>query len=135
MLEMAWEGVKNNRGPEGLPSPYLVEVIALLERALAYGYTGSAKVISRGLMEPLFTSRSLVLHGFPTINRSVVQASIDRKTQKPFLLIDYRAWPLRDRLSPAICSASAQKMYYSSTMFEVSAFQDWPTCMPSERLP
>ncbi|KAF9518846.1 hypothetical protein BS47DRAFT_1358506, partial [Hydnum rufescens UP504] len=47
MLSMAWRQVSlqpehDPKDPKTLPSPYLVEVMTLLERSLAYAYTGSA---------------------------------------------------------------------------------------------
>jgi hypothetical protein len=121
MLEAAWSASKNPRKPDGLPSPYLVEIIALLERTLAYAYTGSAKVLSRALMDPLYTSRSLIQQGFPTINKAIVSMETSRTTQENVVVISQQGWPLAsDRKSPAMCSTACQKMYYSSTMSHVS---------------
>ncbi|KAF9515156.1 hypothetical protein BS47DRAFT_1391886 [Hydnum rufescens UP504] len=66
MLSMAWR-----------------QVIALLERSLAYAYTGSAKVISRSLMEPMFTSRAIIDQGYPMVNQSIATVKMNQETRRP----------------------------------------------------
>ena len=118
MLEAAWRACEAERKS---PSPYLVETIALLEQALAYAYIGSAKVLSHAVMEPLFTSQSLIDQGFPTINQAVIRMQVDRKTYQPILTVCQQGWPsVVGRKAPAICSTGAQQMYYSKSLFDVS---------------
>ncbi|KAF9515149.1 hypothetical protein BS47DRAFT_1391881 [Hydnum rufescens UP504] len=120
MLESAWQTVQLSQAPS-FPSPYMIEVIAVLERALAYAYTGSAKLLSRSLMQPLFTSRALVDHGFPMLSQSIVTMKKDRSTNKSFVSVSSSAWPWnQERKAPATCSDGAQSVYYSKRLYNVS---------------
>ncbi|KIN99500.1 hypothetical protein M404DRAFT_10368 [Pisolithus tinctorius Marx 270] len=47
---------------------YVVEITAALERALNFAHTGNARVLSRGVMEPLWLSMSMMLDGIPSIS-------------------------------------------------------------------
>lgn len=67
MLEMAWKSVGVSNQLKKPPSPYVVESIAALEHTLVYAFTGSAKVLSKGVMEPLMISWGLIDQGFPTV--------------------------------------------------------------------
>lgn len=48
------------------PDPYLLEVIAIAERALNFAYSGNPKVLARKIMDPMWVSLSLVHTGWPT---------------------------------------------------------------------
>jgi hypothetical protein len=118
ILTIAWEGIQNSKDT---PSPYTVETIAALERTLAYAYTGSAKVISRAVMEPLFLSRGLLETGFPTLNQAIIAVRIENITHVPRLAVAAQSWPMATAYKgPAMCSNAAQKMYFSNMMVNVS---------------
>lgn len=99
-------------------SPYAVELCCALERALAYAYTGNAKVLSRGLLDPLFISRSLLEFGLPTINTNLVKIlgnSHDR------VVIKTREWPTSTS-GPLTCSQGSHLMRYGPDSWLVSIF-------------
>jgi len=114
MLEVVWQIVKSNTAQQ--PSPYLVEIIASLERALVFAYTGNGKVLSRSVMAPLYISRALVDQGFPTVNAAIFSlCSNDTIDVCPQL------WPWdKANKGPAMCSGGSQSVHYSEPMHAVS---------------
>lgn len=68
MLRRIWSTFHDSL-VESIPVPhYWVELVASLERTLNYAHTGNAKVLTRGLMDPLWLSQSLVYDGFPCLS-------------------------------------------------------------------
>lgn len=54
--------------------PFELETIAMLECALNYAHTGSARVLTRALMDRAWLSLSVVNDGLPCISNSFIQA-------------------------------------------------------------
>jgi hypothetical protein len=105
-----------------LPSPYILEFLCALERAVAYAHTGNGKVLSSGVMGPLYMSRALVEHGMPTIKKSIYTTPFQKAT--PFIIHE-ELWPLnRSGKAPAICSKRSQILTYGEAHYLVSVYQD-----------
>src|ERR1700684_4192268 len=71
LLERIWEHFLPIIIKGGKPTPQVVELCSVLERALAYAHTGNAKVIATSLMRPLWLVKSLLEQGLPTFAPSV----------------------------------------------------------------
>lgn len=98
--------------------PYVLEFSSALERALAYAHTGNVKVLSSGVMKPLFLARAMVEMGMPTIIRGVYELPFLGAT--PFV-VNPHAWPLTtNRRGPAICSKSSHMINYGEDHYMVS---------------
>jgi hypothetical protein len=104
---------------QGRPiSPYIQEFGCALERALAYAHTGNAKVLSSGVMGPLFMIRGMVQHGMPTINKAVYQTPI--QSSMPFIVHSV-TWPLtKSKKYPAICTKRSHILNYGEEYYMVS---------------
>lgn len=94
--------------------PYWVELVAALERTLNYMHTGNAKVLTRGLMDPLWMSLSLVNDGLPCISE-VVSLSVLLKYQVD---IRHTQWPTYNN-EPHIASKMSHVFNYGLDHFEV----------------
>jgi hypothetical protein len=106
-------------------SPYVIEVVSALERALAMAYTGDARVIVKDLMVPLGLKQSLLELGLPSITR-LIKFDLD-PTQS--LAHNRRDWPLTQRQEPAVASMRAQTLTYGKDHYLVSVLQShfhWP---------
>jgi hypothetical protein len=101
-----------------LPDPFLLELVASLERILCFCHTGNAAVLATSLMNPLGLSRGVVKDGFPMLHKVFVQPTVSLAMRRG-LEVDARAWPLKDGY-PAIASKRAQILTYSLEHFMVS---------------
>jgi hypothetical protein len=91
----------------------------MLERALAFAYTGDARVITTQLMTPFGLKRSLIENGLPCI----VKALDFDQSLSQYFTHNPAMWPLTDRGEPAIASKRAQTLTYGDDHFMVSSFQ------------
>lgn len=95
----------------------MIEICAMLERALAYAHTGNAKVLSSSLMKPFWLVRSLLQQGWPTMAPTV---RLVATTTIP-VSVSPADWPIVTRSNlPAIASKRAQILNYGLDHFEVS---------------
>ena len=63
---------QHDRLNQSIPvTSYTIEIVAMLERALAMAYTGDARVITKALMEPFGLHRSLIELGIPCLISSL----------------------------------------------------------------
>src|SRR5262245_29096789 len=111
-----WTMEKSAMEKEQLPDPYHVEVMAMLERAMAYMFTGDARVIVKSLMGPYGLKHSLVELGLPAITLDI---AFDEQLATPIAL--KRAnWPLVGRQEPAVASRRSQLLNYGEDHCKVS---------------
>lgn len=104
---------------------YLIEVIAGLERVLAYAYTGSARVLMKGLMNPLWLTRGLVLHGFPSINKKIIQLSIHPENGQVSVTVNPRYWPVDEHGMVVRASTRTAELTYGKPFALVCFGDDW----------
>ncbi|KAI6038200.1 hypothetical protein EDC04DRAFT_2896706 [Pisolithus marmoratus] len=71
-LRHLWEKHKWHIEAKSQVPPYIVEITAALERALNFAHTGNARVLSKGLMDPLWLSLSSMLDGLPCVSPLMV---------------------------------------------------------------
>ncbi len=96
-------------------SPYIIEVVAMLERALAFAYTGDSRVLTKTLMGPFGLSRSLIELGLPAITTIDFNTHLSRHfAHNPAL------WPLTSSREPAVASKRALSLTYGDDHFYVS---------------
>jgi hypothetical protein len=96
---------------------YSLELIAVAERLLAFGYTGSSRVLVKDLMEPLWTTLALAAHTTPLLNPNIVGTT----NGSQYIRIQFNHWPLRRRDDmPARASATALELTYSPQLAHVS---------------
>ncbi|KAG1811023.1 hypothetical protein EV424DRAFT_1542652 [Suillus variegatus] len=115
LLERMWEHFLPVIAKGGKPTPQVVELCSVLERALAYAHTGNAKVIATSLMRPLWLVKSLLEQGLPTFAPSV------RFPHAPCVpvAISSADWPtLTNMNAPAIASKRSQMLTYGNDHFE-----------------
>ena len=94
MLKLIWVQHKENM-EKPAPDPILhhwVELTAALERPLNYAHTGSTKVLTRALMDPLWLGPSLIHDGLPTLSSIVCRPGIHWGHFEGH--IQYSNWPV-----------------------------------------
>ncbi|KAG1769738.1 hypothetical protein EV702DRAFT_1049616 [Suillus placidus] len=115
LLERIWDYFRPLMDKGDKPTPEVIELCSVLERALAYAHTGNAKVIATSLMRPLWLVQSLLEHGLPTFSPSV------RFAPAPSIpvAISPADWPtLTNMKIPAIASKRSQILTYGNDHFE-----------------
>jgi hypothetical protein len=95
-----WEMQESNTGKPLIPILYFVEIMVMLERAMAYMFTGDARVIVKSLMGPFGLKQSLLELGMPAITTAITFD--DQLTN--VVIFKKANWPLTDRGEPAIAS-------------------------------
>lgn len=98
------------------PPVELVELVALLERTLAYAHTGNAKVLSRGLMRRLWLLTSLLEQGLPVLAPEV---KIHLGSTYPVSLY-LKYWPTNENGIPLCASTKVQELTYGEQHYQVS---------------
>jgi hypothetical protein len=97
--------------------PLLVELCAVLERALNYMHTGNAKVLATTVMRPLWTSQALVQHGLPALS-PIVRPGTAMTDPITVLAPD---WPVNPAtLHPYSAAHRSQVFTYGSQLARVS---------------
>jgi hypothetical protein len=82
---------------------YNANLISVFERVLAYNYTGSARVLLRECLEPMWLTRGIKAYGFPSVNPNIVRFS-PSATNADCIEILRLNWPLNDRGEAAMAS-------------------------------
>ncbi len=101
------------------PCPFRVELLASLERTLAFCHTGNVAVLATSLMGPLRLSRSVVTNGFPYLDATIFHhQSITSAMTYGFEILPQK-WPMKG-LYPAVASRRTQVLTYSLKHFMVS---------------
>jgi len=117
-LERIWKSQLSSLEKKTTISPYVIEVVSVLERALAMAYTGDARVIVKDLMVPLGLKPSLLELGLPSITR-LIRFDVDKT--EPFTH-NRGNWPLTKRREPAVASTRAQTLTFGSDHYLVSQY-------------
>jgi hypothetical protein len=115
-LEKVWKSQLPSIRKKIPISPYVIEVVSALERALAMAYTGDARVIVKDLMVPFGLKPSLLDLGLPSVT-TLVKFDVDISqsfTHTP------GNWPLTARQEPAVASKRAQTLTYGEEHYTVS---------------
>jgi hypothetical protein len=97
---------------------YLLELLAVLERVLAYAFTGSGKVFLRKLMDPLWITKSVLSGYLPALNPRIVD--IYNGTQNTTYSIHYAQWPTTITGQPLLASLRTIELTYGIPMRNVS---------------
>lgn len=95
---------------------YLLETAASLERTLAFAHTGSARVLLRELMQPLWITRGLRKHRYPALNPKIISLHV-AEGEPPQLQVSIRGsqWPLgKDNLVMRASARTAELTYNPS---------------------
>lgn len=98
--------------------PHIIETVSILERTLNYAHTGSAKVLTRGLMDVSWLSLGVIFDGLPTLSNNfashpaLVSGSLTLLTE---------SWPVYiSNGRPLISSRRVQLYNYGEQHYEVS---------------
>ena len=103
--------------------PYILEFTSALERTLAYAHTGNVKVLSSGVMKPLFLARAMVELGMPTILKGVYELPFQGATS---FTVAAHTWPLTaNKQGPATCSKASHIYNYGEDHYMVSERICW----------
>jgi hypothetical protein len=100
------------------PCPFRLELLASLERMLAFCHMGNTAVLATRLMNPLGLSRAAVKDGFPMLLKLFSQPTV-ASAMTHGLVIDPGNWPCDKDGYPAIASKGAQVHTYSINHFMV----------------
>ncbi|KAI6102263.1 hypothetical protein F5141DRAFT_1135721 [Pisolithus sp. B1] len=113
-LRSLWDMHESNL-ETGLSIPhYYVELTSALERALNFSHTGNPKVLSRGVMDPLWLSLSCVADGMPCLSPLVYTSS----TENEMLRVRRSDWPVSTRTAyPEVCTKRSLVLNYGVPQF------------------
>jgi hypothetical protein len=118
LLRSIWKSTSIKMVEKIVPQPHLLEFTSALERALAYAMSGNARVLSKGVMEPLWISRALLDVGMPMIRR-VYNYGTDITLSDPVTILT-SCWPLDKRGKyPAIASKYTHIINYGQDHYLV----------------
>jgi hypothetical protein len=104
-------------------SPYIIEIVAALERALAFAYTGDARVITKDLMGPIGLRKSLVEQGLPAIISGI---KLDTSLSMHFVR-NAPLWPHGEGGWPATASKRGQTLTYGNDHWMVCFSFSFPS--------
>jgi hypothetical protein len=118
LIERIFQSARPQPRPQGQAkavSPYTIEIISSLERALAMAFTGDARVIVRRLMGHFGLRTSLLEQGLPTLTRAIDWNNpvLDTFTQP-------KHWPTTKDREPAEASKRCQMATYGLEHWLVS---------------
>ena len=115
LIERIYEqNIRPSIGKEVPPSPYWVEIMAVLERVLNYAHTGNARVLSRALLGPMWPYYSLPDTGFPAFSR-LLTITPDAAQ------VNVVNWPRdEDTKVPATASSRSALLTYGKALADVS---------------
>jgi hypothetical protein len=118
LLESIWKHSTDLTEPDKKANGYVLELCSALERTLNYMHTGNAKVLSTGLMKPLWLVNSLLQDGMPALWKDIVNVFIDTHIH-----IEESLWPVHPNTGlPYGSSARAQVLTYGQHHYDVSYF-------------
>ena len=117
LLTVIWNKFKNHNIDQEPVPHYWIEIVASLERALNYAHTGNCKVLTKGLMDPLWLSLSLVHDGLPSVSPIIVPSAMFGE-QVDIRRVD---WPTRGS-QPMVSSKKAQIVNYGIDHYKVCVF-------------
>jgi hypothetical protein len=96
-------------------------LIAILERVLAYAYSGSAKVLPRKLMGAFWITHALSLTGCPSINPRILEFLSSSASEGRTFNLNTKAWPVTTSpYKPLLASTRALELTYDPTFQQVS---------------
>jgi hypothetical protein len=99
------------------PEHTIVEFASVLERVIAYGTTGNAKVLSKQVMQYIYVYDSLLKYGYPAIMKTLWFWSGNRETP---LVVHKASWPcVRGKHEPASSSKRAQILTFGWPQYRV----------------
>jgi hypothetical protein len=128
LTEQLWHAILESFAASTEISPYMVELLALCERLLAYNYTGNPRVLTKGVMHPLYTSRSLIKHGLPTIRSGIYKLASPGRP----LVIQTNSWPaVGNTTAPAMASEATQVKHFTRPVFQVRHILRKDDCAPA----
>lgn len=124
LLERLWK-THEPRLKEGYAvDPFELETVSMLERALNYAHTGSARVLTRSLMDRAWLSLSVVNDGLPCISSSFIRAG---SLSSGLIAIRCENWPVHPiTLVPLTASQRSQELTYGKSHFSVSRRHSGP---------
>lgn len=99
--------------------PYVIEVLAQLDRVTNFAHTGNPAVLTHGLMKRTWLSLGLLETGYPSLWPGV------ERTAGEFIGINPVAWPCDDDGRPRMASLRAQTLVYGPKHAEVSILATW----------
>ena len=114
-IEYLWNMGKNSIQLRNPPDPYLLEILACLERAEAFAFNGDSRLIVTTLMAPFCLKRSLMEQGLPSLSKSI---SLNKHLAKYFT-IHPDHWPCTPTGEPGIASKRCQVLTYGIPHFLV----------------
>jgi hypothetical protein len=91
------------------PSPFLVELVAILERALRFLHTGSAACLMRTIMDQLWVSRALLVDGLPCFDEK--KLGIHYIANRVSVDWSRSAWPTNEVSRAPLSAAKASMLF------------------------
>jgi len=118
ILETLWTTYRPKLIHGFTPDPCVIETIAMLERSLNYGHTGSARVLTRKIMDRAWLSMSVIHDGLPCISPMFIRPA---SLSTGLITVQSDKWPV-DRSShrPLTASKRTQEITWGESHYQVS---------------
>ncbi|KAF9236599.1 hypothetical protein BU15DRAFT_63863 [Melanogaster broomeanus] len=113
VLKKIWTQFSSNM-EQWLPIPqYFIELTSALERTLNYAHTGNSKVLTKGLMDPLWLSQGLLYDGLPSLSPLVKTGTLGD------IRIEEMDWPVTSKSYPQMSSQRSILINYGQELLQV----------------
>lgn len=118
MIELLWKDIEPKLEAGYVVDPCLLETMAILERTLNYGHTGSTRVLTKTLMDRMWLGLSVVKDGLPSIADWFISSGA---LAAGMVSIQKDLWPVHTRTRlPLTASQRSQELTYGKGHYIVS---------------
>lgn len=118
LIEKLWKDVEPSLEVGYAVDPCILETLAVLERTLNYGHTGSTRVLTTTLMNRMWLGLSVVRDGLPCIADWFISSGA---MSAGMITIQKDMWPVHNRTRvPLTASQRCQELTYGKGHYAVS---------------
>jgi hypothetical protein len=110
------DGMKQTKLVKSQRAFYYLQLMATLERVLAYAYTGAPQVLHMSSMTPLWTLFALRDTSFPMFKKDIVEM----RGENGKMRLHFRKWPVTKDGYASLPANRAAVVTYNATYAEVS---------------
>lgn len=117
LIDYLWKKHEPSLKEGYVVNPFELETMAMLERTLNYAHTGSARVLTRTLMDRAWLSISVVKDGLPCISNTFIQPG---SLASGMVSIRQDTWPVHPGTQmPLTSSQRSQELTYGKPHYAV----------------
>lgn len=119
LLQHFWKTYKPHLKDNYIVDPPVLEMVAMLERALNYAHTGNAKVLTKKLMDRSWLSLSVIKDGMPCISHHFISSG---SMSTSLITVKSDKWPVDSVVHcPLTASRRTQLLTWGESHYQVCA--------------